>query len=224
MNRFYAGRQYGHRHLSGLGDANCDAGMPYDVNGSPCPGILPDAFVQGGDPSSLLNVLSTSPGPSAALAPMPMPLPLAPQPIVGPASGYMLPSNMMAVTFGDGTKGFLDPGDGTYYDSQGNDVTGYVANFGGAKVTGTASAASIQTAEGITPASSSVAAAAIKAAGAALAPGPAPRVTVPTAAVVPASVTSFLSSTTGGLPNIMLLGVGLIAMMAFAGGGSGRRR
>jgi hypothetical protein len=56
---------------------------------------------------------------------------------------------MLAVQFADGSKGFLDPTDGTYYDDQGDDITGYVQNFGGATVLGPASAASIAAANGV---------------------------------------------------------------------------
>lgn len=60
-----------------------------------------------------------------------------------------LPTSMLAVQFADGSKGFLDPTDGTYYDDQGDDITGYVQNFGGATVLGPASAASIAAANGV---------------------------------------------------------------------------
>lgn len=133
---------------------------------------------------------------------------------VMPASQYMLPSNMLAVTFGDGTKGFLDPADGTYYDSQGNDVTGYVQNFGGAKVTGAASSGSIAAAEGIS-------APVPKSAAPALPPGPAPRVTTATAS--PAAAANLLSQSTYGIPNAVLAGGALFLIFALSMGG-GRRR
>ncbi len=60
-----------------------------------------------------------------------------------------LPANMLSVKFADGSFGFLDPTDGTYYDDQGDDITGYVNNFGGAQVLGPASAASIAAANGV---------------------------------------------------------------------------
>jgi hypothetical protein len=56
---------------------------------------------------------------------------------------------MLAVKFADGSNGFLDPTDGTYYDDQGDDVTGYVQNYGGATILGPASAASIAAANGV---------------------------------------------------------------------------
>jgi len=61
----------------------------------------------------------------------------------------MLPAGLLSVTYADGTTGFFDPADGTYYDSQGNDITGYVQSFGGAKIGGPASAAAIAAAEGL---------------------------------------------------------------------------
>ena len=119
----------------------------------------------------------------------------------------MLPQNMYAVTYGDGSTGFMDPTDGTYYDSQGNDITSYVQNFGGAKVTGTATAASIQAAEGL--AAPSV----LQSISNALAPGPSPRVTVPT---TPAS-----APTIEGIPveTLLLGGFALALVMMMAGRG-----
>jgi len=66
-----------------------------------------------------------------------------------PAYDPGLPTSMLAVKFADGSNGFLDPTDGTYYDDQGDDITGYVQNFGGATVLGPASAASIAAANGV---------------------------------------------------------------------------
>ncbi len=79
------------------------------------------------------------PGLPAALMSAPMPAPADPG----------LPGGMLAVKFADGSNGFLDPTDGTYYDDQGDDVTGYVQNFGGATVLGPASAAAIAAANGV---------------------------------------------------------------------------
>lgn len=130
--------------------------------------------------------------------------------------GQMLPANLQTVKFADGTTGFLDPADGTYYDSQGNDVTGYVQNFGGATITGTATAAQIAAAEGITPPSSSL----LSTITSSLAPGPSPRVTVPApgAGVAAPALTLGLSTET-----IAIAGVGLVLAMMMMGGG-GRRR
>ena len=164
-------------------DPNCASGMPFDVNGDPCPGAI-------------------VPSPVPVTVPSPLPLP----------SSLMLPSNMQAVTYKDGSKGFLDPADGTYYDSQGNDITGYVQNFGGAKVTGPASAAAIAAAEGI-PVSSGVRPPVVVN----LPPGPSPRVAVPGA--MPPPVVSPVSSLFGGMSNstLLLLGGGLIAVLALGG-------
>jgi len=130
--------------------------------------------------------------------------------------GQLLPQNMQTVKFADGTTGFLDPADGTYYDSQGNDITGYVQNFGGATITGTATAAQIAAAEGISPPSPSLTQSLVNA----LAPGPSPRVTVPApGAAVPAPALSLGLST----ETIAIAGFGLLMMMMMMGGG-GRRR
>jgi hypothetical protein len=133
-----------------------------------------------------------------------------------PGMGQALPSNMYTVTYGDGSTGFLDPSDGTYYDSQGNDVTGYVQNYGGATVTGQATAAQIQAAEGIAPAAPSLLQSITKA----LAPGPSPRVTVPT---TPASTQAM--PTIGGISisTLMLGAVGLVLVMSLMNRGGGRR-
>src|SRR5579864_9843825 len=69
----------------------------------------------------------------------------------------MLPAGLLTVKYPDGTTGFFDPTDGTYYDSQGNDVTGYVQNFGaaqGIEIGPPATSAQIAAAEGlsVTPA------------------------------------------------------------------------
>lgn len=107
-------------------------------------------FGDYGEPSPVvdtppsLNVVSSTPAPVFS-TPTVMPV-LAPTPSAG---SIMLPSNLQTVTYSDGTTGFFDPADGTYYDSQGNDVTGYAQNFGGAKITGTATPAQIAAAEGI---------------------------------------------------------------------------
>lgn len=110
-------------------------------------------------PPSPINIVSSTPAPVFSETPV--------MPILAPAgsSSIMLPSNLQTVSYADGTKGFFDPTDGTYYDSQGNDVTGYAQNFGGAKITGTATAAQISAAEGIST------------------PGAAPRVAAPTSAI-----------------------------------------
>jgi len=130
--------------------------------------------------------------------------------------GQLLPANMQTVRFADGSTGFLDPSDGTYYDSQGNDITGYVQNFGGATITGTATAAQIAAAEGITPPSSSITQAIVSA----LAPGPSPRVTVP----VPGAVAAVPALSIGVSTDTLLIGgVGLLFVMMMMGGG-GRRR
>src|SRR5271166_3909837 len=129
-------------------------------------------------------------------------------------SAFALPANMYAVQFGDGSTGFMDPTDGTYYDAQGNDVTSYVQNFGGAKVTGTATAAQIQSAEGIAPTGllSTIASA--------LAPGPSPRVTVPPTTPVAAGAVP----TIGGISmeTLALGGLGLLAVMMIMNSGGGR--
>ncbi len=131
--------------------------------------------------------------------------------------GQLLPQNMQTVKYADGTTGFLDPSDGTYYDSQGNDVTGYVQNFGGASVTGTATAAQIAAAEGIAPPSTGL----LSTITSALAPGPSPRVTVPVpgaAAVAPALSIGVSTDT------LLIGGLGLLAVMMLMGGGGGGRR
>lgn len=187
--------------MNGLGgDPNCDSGMPYDVNGDPCSSPIYSPF---------------SPDP-VSYTPVMVPPPVAP-------SSLMLPSNMSAVTFADGTKGFFDPADGTYYDSQGNDVTGYVQNFGGAKVTGAASAASIAAAEGISasaPKSSSGVSITLPSLG----PGAAPRVAAPGYSMMPSSMFPSLPSLgSSGTSTLFLLGgAALVAMVALGGGG--RRR
>jgi hypothetical protein len=58
-------------------------------------------------------------------------------------------SGCSSVTYGNGQTGFFDPNDGTYYDSQGNDITAQVAAYGGAKVGGAANPALVAQAEGI---------------------------------------------------------------------------
>jgi hypothetical protein len=131
----------------------------------------------------------------------------------------LLPQNMLAVQYEDGTRGFLDPGDGTYYDDQGNDITGYVQNFGGAKVVGPASAASIAAAEGIAAPSTTPG----------LPPGPSPRIsTTPATASASTSVNSVLNWFTGstliaGVPNFALIAGGLLAVSLIGGGGRRRR-
>ncbi len=101
---------------------------------------LPDDY--GTSSPDPMNIVSSTPAPVFS-TPTLMPV-LAPS-----ASSIMLPSSLQTVSYADGTKGFFDPADGTYYDSQGNDVTGYAQNFGGVKVTGTATPAQIAAAEGI---------------------------------------------------------------------------
>lgn len=149
-----------------------------------------------------------------------IPVPAAPAPpaiwvnapaVSAPAS-YLLPSNMQTVKYADGSTGFFDPADGTYYDSQGNDVTGYVQNYGGAKVTGTASASQIAAAEGLST------------------PGAAPRVTVPggvpgaAAGASPSLAQSIMSALTSpgvrsgtplayGTPTIAGMSLGSIAVL-----------
>ena len=139
----------------------------------------------------------------------------------GMGATAMLPQVMLAVQFDDGTKGFLDPGDGTYYDDQGNDITGYVQLFGGAKVVGQASAASIAAAEGIPAPTTGVPAG--------LPPGPSPRIATTPAASSSLSVNSALSwftssSLISGIPNFAILAGGLLAVSVIGGMGSGRRR
>lgn len=129
--------------------------------------------------------------------------------------GQMLPANMQTVRFGDGTTGFLDPSDGTYYDSQGNDVTSYVQNFGGVTVTGTATPAQIQAAEGIAPPPTGL----LQTLTNALAPGPSPRVTVPGATPAPAPP----ASSVFGLSTTTLLMGGLALMFVMVMGQRGRR-
>jgi hypothetical protein len=131
--------------------------------------------------------------------------------------GQLLPQNMQTVKYADGTTGFLDPSDGTYYDSQGNDVTGYVQNFGGATVTGTATAAQIAAAEGISPPSTGI----LQSITSALAPGPSPRVTVPAPGAAAAAPGLSIGVSTDTL---LLGGLGLLAVMMLMGGGGGRRR
>jgi hypothetical protein len=136
------------------------------------------------------------------------------------AASMMLPQNMLAVQFDDGTTGFLDPDDGTYYDNQGNDITGYVQIFGGAKVVGPASAAAIAAAEGI-PAPTS-------ASHSTLLPGPAPRIST-TPAPSTSSVNSALNWFTGatlisGVPNLAVIGGGLLVLSLIGGMGGRRRR
>jgi len=114
-----------------------------------------------------------------------------------------LPANLLAVQFGDGTSGFLDPADGTYYDAQGNDVTGYVQNFGGTSVIGPASQASIDAANGVPQG---------------LPPGPSPRVTNPGSYPKP-TYQQIFQSQTAGIPNVVIA-VGVIAaIFAFTAGG-----
>src|ERR1700685_626511 len=86
--------------------------------------------------------------PDYAVYGLPASLQSAP-PVVPPAYDSGLPANMLSVKFADGSIGFLDPTDGTYYDDQGDDITGYVNNFGGATVLGPASAAAIAAANGV---------------------------------------------------------------------------
>src|ERR1700727_1037088 len=86
--------------------------------------------------------------PNYAVYGLPAALQAAP-PVVPPAYDSGLRANMLSVKFADGSIGFLDPTDGTYYDDQGDDITGYVNNFGGATVLGPASAASIAAANGM---------------------------------------------------------------------------
>lgn len=167
------------------------------------------------DGSSAIDMPASTPVSIATLAPSP--LVLAPSP-----SSIMLPSNMQTVSYADGTSGFFDPADGTYYDSQGNDVSGYVSNFGGAKITGAASAAQIAAAEGIST------------------PGAAPRVNapIPTGALAQLATALVGSSTAGAkkvtpaappasasgliagmsLSSILLLGGGALLVMAMMGG------
>jgi len=132
--------------------------------------------------------------------------------------GQMLPQNMLTATFADGTTGFFDPADGTYYDSQGNDVTGYVQNFGGARLGAPATPEQIAAAEGITlptvrkPVRPTLPQ---------LPPGPAPRV-ASTPSALP-SAPGLFEGTTFGIPNVALLGIGGIVLVAVVAGG-GRRR
>jgi hypothetical protein len=86
--------------------------------------------------------------PDYAVYGLPAALQSAP-PVVPPVYDSGLPANMLSVKFADGSMGFLDPTDGTYYDDQGDDITGYVNNFGGAQVLGPASAAQIAAANGV---------------------------------------------------------------------------
>jgi len=58
-----------------------------------------------------------------------------------------------------------------------------------------------------------------------LTPGPAPRVVAPSAASSPTSVTSFFTGSTlmAGIPNVVVLGLGILGLTLLAGGG-GRKR
>jgi hypothetical protein len=138
--------------------------------------------------------------------------------MIGSSMDYKLPSGMLAVKFDDGTSGFLDPADGTYYDAQGNDVTGYVQNFGGAKILGPASAQAIAIAEGTdgttrvpTPSPAQ------------LPPGPSPRVSVPLS-VNSAGMFLTASSIIPGVPNLVVLLAGAAAATMLLGSAGGRRR
>lgn len=115
--------------------------------------------------------------------------------------GQLLPASMQTVRYGDGSTGFLDPSDGTYYDSQGNDVTGYVQNYGGAAITGTATAAQIQSAEGISSASASVSNALQSIF------SPSPRVTVPS------GVQSSMMMGGSSMGLLLFGGLGLVLVM-----------
>jgi hypothetical protein len=103
-----------------------------------------------------------------------------------------------AVLFADGTHGFLDPADGTYYDSEGNDITGYVQNFGGAVVLGPADPALIRAAEGL-PAPGG------------LPPGPSSRTTVPPPPPLPGSPANWFQN------NFAL--IALVGLVILAGAG-----
>jgi len=127
------------------------------------------------DTAPSMNIVSSTPAPVFS-TPTVMPV-LAPA-----ASSIMLPSSLQTVSFADGTTGFFDPQDGTYYDSQGNDVSGYVQNFGGAKITGTATSAQISAAEGIST------------------PGAAPRVAAPTSVIPPPSALQAFTTALFGSP------------------------
>jgi hypothetical protein len=168
-----------------------------------------------------MPIVSSTPAPvypSSTVMPV-----LAPAPS---ASSIMLPSSLQTVSFADGTTGFFDPQDGTYYDSQGNDVTGYAQNFGGVKITGTATPAQIAAAEGIST------------------PGAAPRVAAPATSAIPppsalqALTTALFGSSVATMPKpatataatasagtiagmssstLLLLGGGLLAVVALMG-------
>jgi hypothetical protein len=126
-------------------------------------------------------------------------------------------SGCQGVRFADGTQGFLDPADGTYYDSQGNDVTGYVQNFGGATVLGPASPADVVAAEGLPPT------VVRQPSPMQLPPGPSPRVSVP---LTTKSAGMFMTSDSlvKGVPTWMLIAGGAVAFMALSSMGGGRRR
>jgi hypothetical protein len=158
--------------------------------------------------------------------------PVAPAPVVGPVvsatpslpASTLLPSNLQTVKYADGTTGFFDPADGTYYDAGGNDVTGYVSNFGGATITGTATQAQIQAAEGISPATPGAApkVPAVKT------PSPSllqslttalmsPAATMPTAAK-PATAAAPAATIAGmNLGSIMMLGLAGLALVLVVG-------
>ncbi len=127
-----------------------------------------------------------------------------------------LPANLLAVKFGDGTSGFLDPADGTYYDAQGNDVTGYVQNFGGTSVIGPASQASIDAANGVEPTGPTHGGVPQG-----LPPGPSPRVQNPGSYPKP-TYQQIFQSQTAGIPNVVIAGFAVLAIIVATSGG-GRR-
>jgi hypothetical protein len=125
-----------------------------------------------------------------------------------PAYDPGLPTSMLAVKFADGSTGFLDPTDGTYYDDQGDDITGYVQNFGGATVLGPASAASIAAANGV--------------ALPAVVPPASPAGAAPRVSATPTALQTAIAQTAS--PDYTLyaaLGLGVLLVMTM---GSGRRR
>lgn len=130
------------------------------------------------------------------------------------------PPGLLSARFADGTVGFFDPADGTYYDDQLNDITGYVQNFGGASIGGPADPRLIAAGEGITGPPTYTG----------LPPGPSPRVPVPPPSPpmpVPSSIGAWLTSQTliKGVPNWGILAGLLVGTRVISDSfSSGRRR
>lgn len=141
-----------------------------------------------------------SPGtPSFAVVGLPASLVSAAPPTYDPG----LPTSMLAVKFADGSSGFLDPTDGTYYDDQGDDITGYVQNFGGATVLGPASAASIAAANGV--------------AVPAVVPPASPAGAAPRVSATPTALQTAIAQTSAPDYTLYAIGAGVLLVMLMGG-------